>query len=176
MEISSLPIKLTKEEAIDVGKKGRGSFLTRLLVKNKKVHEVRLHYIEFKLVTLEVRYDKFGFRKKCDKVHKLNILINGSTGSRSIVQDMPKTIKVKNLDENIVQYCDQDEQKIKSKANKMAMRITHRFMGGTPDTKIIKIESFFRPYWILFFGEVKENTRVSYLPVEADGFIINRVV
>lgn len=176
MEISSLPIKLTKEEAIDVGKKGRGSFLTRLLVKNKKVHEVRLHYIEFKLVTLEVRYDKFGFRKKCDKVHKLNILINGSTGSGSIVQDMPKTIKVKNLDENIVQYCDQDEQKIKSKANKMAMRITHRFMGGAPDTKIIKIESFFRPYWILFFGEVKENTRVSYLPVEADGFIINRVV
>ena len=58
----------------------------------------------------------------------------------------------------------------------MAMRITHRFMGGTPDINIIKIESFFRPYWVLFFGEVKENTRVGYLPVEADGFIINRVV
>ncbi len=176
MEINSLPIKLTKEEAIDVGKNGRGSFLSRLFVKNKKVHEVRLHYIEFKLVTLEVKYDKFGFRKKCDKVHKLNILINGSTGSGSIVQDMPKTIKIKDVDENIVQYCDKDNQRIRSKANKMAMRITHRFMGGTPDINIIKIESFFRPYWVLFFGEVKENTRVGYLPVEADGFIINRVV
>ena len=113
MEINSLPIKLTKEEAIDVGKNGRGSFLSRLFVKNKKVHEVRLHYIEFKLVTLEVRYDKFGFRKKCDKVHKLNILINGSTGSGSIVQDMPKTIKIKDVDENIVQYCDKDDQRIR---------------------------------------------------------------
>ena len=81
------------------------------------------------MVTLEVKYDKFGFRKKCDKVHKLNILINGTNWLGSIVQDMPKTIKIKDVDENIVQYCDKDNQKIKCKANKMAMRITHRFYG-----------------------------------------------
>ena len=45
MEINSLPIKLTKEEAIDVGKNGRGSFLSRLFVKNKKVHKVQFFII-----------------------------------------------------------------------------------------------------------------------------------
>lgn len=32
----------------------------------------------------------------------------------------------------------------------MAMRLTHRFMGGIPEIEIVKIESIFRPYWVVF--------------------------
>ena len=176
MNINALPIKVTKEEAIDIAKKGRGSFLSRLILMNKDIHEVRLHYIEFKLVTVEVKYDKSGFRKsnKDNKINTIKILVNGSTGAGSLVQDIPKATIVKNINEDIIQYSDKDESRIRGKANKMAMRMSHRFMGGVPDIKIINIESLFRPYWIVFFGEVKENHRVSYLPVEADGFVINR--
>ncbi|RDY26174.1 hypothetical protein CHL78_014580 [Romboutsia weinsteinii] len=176
MEINALPLKLTQEDAVDIAKKGRGSFLSKLLLMKKDAHEVRLHYIEFKLVTIEIRYNKSGFRKsnKHDKTHIIKILINGSTGSGSVVNDVPKVIKVKNINRDIVQYSDKDESRVRGKANKMAMRITHRFMGGVPDIKIINIESFFRPYWVVFFGEVKANNRVSYMPVEADGFVINR--
>ncbi|MDU4880075.1 MAG: hypothetical protein E6X57_06710, partial [Clostridioides difficile] len=73
---------------------------------------------------------------------------------------------------NIVQYSDKDERRVKAKANKMAMRLTHRFMGGIPEIEIVKIESIFRPYWVVFFGKVELNRRVSYLPIEADGFVI----
>ncbi|MGL4912870.1 MAG: hypothetical protein ACRC3Y_10635 [Romboutsia sp.] len=91
-----------------------------------------------------------------------------------MVQDLPKVVKIKNVDENIIQYSSYEDSRIKSKAIKMAMRISHRFMGGTPDIEITSIQSFFRPYWVVFFGEVKSNTKVRYLPIEADGFVINR--
>lgn len=176
MNIDALPIKVTEKEAIKLAKEGKGSFFSKIISSKMDAHEVRLHYIEFKWVTVEVKYNKPGFRKSNneDKIHKLNILVNGSTGTGIVAQDLPKVVKVKNINEDIIQYSSYEDARIKSKAIKMAMRISHRFMGGTPDINIINIESFFRPYWIVFFGEVKNNSKVRYLPIEADGFVINR--
>lgn len=175
MEINALPVVVTKDEAKQIALNGRGSFLAKMFTMNKKVYETRLHYIEFKLVTMEVVYSKSGFRKSNNQnLSTLKILVNGSTGAGSVVQDIPKSKKVKNIDKNIIQYSDKDDKRVRAKANKMSMRIAHRFMGGMPETKIISIESIFRPYWVVFFGEVKENKRVRYLPIEADGFIIRR--
>ncbi|MDB0440417.1 hypothetical protein C4R89_12830 [Clostridioides difficile] len=174
MDIRALPIKITKDEAIDIAKSGKSSLLSRLILKNKEVHEVRLHYIEFKIVTLKIHPNKSTFMKKkrTNNVNELNILVNGSTGAGSIVQELPISEIVKNVDSNIVQYSDKDERRVKAKANKMAIRLAHRFMGGIPEVEIVKIESIFRPYWVVFFGKVELNTRISYLPVEADGFVI----
>lgn len=176
MNIDALPIKLTKEEAIEQAKNSRGSFFSKIFSSRINTNDVRLHYIEFKWVTIEIKYNKFGFRKskKKNRIHKLNILVNGSTGTGIVVQDLPKVAKAKNMNENIIQYCTYEESIIKNKAMKMAMRISHRFMGGTPDINITDIKSFFRPYWVVFFGEVKMNSKVRYITIEADGFVINR--
>ncbi|MCC0641265.1 hypothetical protein IC214_03440 [Clostridioides sp. ES-S-0190-01] len=174
MDIRALPIKITKDEAIDIAKSGNNSLLSRLILKNKEVHEVRLHYIEFKVVTLKIHQNKSIFMKKkqAGNTNELNILVNGSTGAGSIVQELPVSEIVKNVDNDIIQYSDKDERRVKSKANKMAIRLSHRFMGGIPEIEIVKIKSIFRPYWVVFFGKVELNTRVSYLPIEADGFVI----
>lgn len=174
MDIRALPIKIKKDEAIDIAKNGKNSLLSKLILKRKDAHEVRLHYIEFKIVTLKIHKNKSIFMKKkhFNDTNELKILVNGSTGAGSIVQELPVHEIVKNVDCNIVQYSDKDERRVKAKANKMAMRLTHRFMGGIPEIEIVKIESIFRPYWVVFFGKVELNTRVSYLPIEADGFVI----
>ncbi|UWD49282.1 hypothetical protein NYR90_03355 [Clostridioides difficile] len=174
MDIRVLPIKIEKDEAIDIAKSGKNSLLSRLILKNKEAHEVRLHYIEFKVVTLKIHQNKSIFMKKkqASNINELNILVNGSTGAGSIVPELPIAETVKNIDSNIVQYSDKDERRVKAKANKMAIRLAHRFMGGIPEVEIVNIESIFRPYWVVFFGKVELNTRVSYLPVEADGFVI----
>lgn len=176
MNIDALPIKVTEKEAIKLAKEGNGSFFSKIFSSKMNVNEARLHYIEFKWVTVEVKYNKPGFRKsnKEDKIHKLNILVNGSTGTGIVLQDLPKVVKMKNVNEDIIQYSSYEESRIKGKAMKMAMRISHRFMGGMPDINITNIQSFFRPYWVVFFGEVKTNSKVRYLPIEADGFVINR--
>lgn len=176
MNIDALPIKLTEKEAIKLAKEGNGSFFSKVFLRKMEAHEVRLHYIEFKWVTVEVKYNKPGFRKsnKEDRIHKLNILVNGSTGTGIVVQDLPKVVKVKDINEDIIQYSSYDESRIKGKTMKMAMRISHRFMGGTPDIEITNIKSFFRPYWVIFFGVVRVDSKVRYMPIEADGFIINR--
>ncbi|WP_227850875.1 hypothetical protein [Clostridioides sp. ZZV14-5902] len=64
MDIRALPIKITKDEAIDIAKSGKNSLLSMLILKNKEVHEVRLHYIEFKVVTLKIYQNKSPFMKK----------------------------------------------------------------------------------------------------------------
>ncbi|MGL4912869.1 MAG: hypothetical protein ACRC3Y_10630 [Romboutsia sp.] len=81
MNIDALPIKLTEKEAIEVAKEGNGSFFSKIFSSRMNINEVRLHYIEFKWITVEIKYNKTGFRKsnKEDKVHNLNILVNGST-------------------------------------------------------------------------------------------------
>ncbi|WFD12294.1 hypothetical protein [Tepidibacter hydrothermalis] len=166
MEIYALPIKMLREEAIEIATQGKGSILRKLFLLNKKVEEVRIHYIEFKLINLEI--------KNKNKHNNIKILINGSTGSGSLVQDMPVAEQIEIIDENSIQCCDKDDKMIRLKAIKMAMRISHRFMGGIPEIKISKIESIFRPYWVVFFDKVQENKKVKYLPIEADGFSINR--
>ncbi|WP_454054140.1 hypothetical protein [Clostridium sp. Marseille-Q7071] len=169
MKINALPIKVTEEEAIEIAKNGKGSVLSRIFLKYKKVHEARLHYIEFKLVTIEIQ------QNKDNKANILKVLINGSTGSGSIAQDVvPISITSQDVDEDIIQYSDKDDTKIRSKAIKMTMRITHKFMGKIPEIKIIKIDSIFRPYWVVFFDKVEKNKKVIYLPIEADGFKINK--
>ncbi len=174
MDIRALPIKITKDEAIDIAKSGKNSLLSKLILKNRYAHEVRLHYIEFKIVTLKIHKNKSIFIRKrhSNDINELKILVNGSTGAGSIVQSLPISEIVRNVNCDIVQHSDKDERRVKAKANKMATRLTHRFMGGIPEIEIVKIESIFRPYWVVFFGKVELNTRVSYLPIEADGFVI----
>lgn len=54
----------------------------------------------------------------------------------------------------------------------MVMRLIYRFMGGILEIEIVKIESIFRLYWVVFFGKVELNRRVSYFLIEVDGFVI----
>lgn len=168
MKINALPIKATKEQAIEIAKNGRGSILSKMFLMHKKAYEVRLHYIEFKLATVEIQ------ENKNNKANMLKVLINGSTGSGSIVQDIPISITSQEVNEDIVQYSDKDDAQIRLKAIKMTMRITHKFMGKIPEIKIIKIDSIFRPYWVVFFDKVEKNKKVIYIPIEADGFKISK--
>ena len=167
-KINVLEIKISEEEAIDSAKLKCKSIFYRILLRAKKIEEVRLHYIEFKLVTVQI------YNKRQDKEDTIKILVNGSTGGGSIIQDIPKDLSNKEIDDDIVQYSDKDNARIRSKAMNMAMRISHKFMGGTPEIKIKNIESIFRPYWVVFFDKVQQNKRVIYIPIEADGFKISR--
>ncbi|MGO0916367.1 hypothetical protein ACTPEM_24885, partial [Clostridioides difficile] len=61
-------------------------------------------------------------------------------------------------------------QAVKQSLEKLSneeVQVKDRFMGGIPEIEIVKIESIFRPYWVVFFGKVELNRRVSYLPIEA---------
>ena len=64
MDIRALPIRITKEEAIEIAKSGKNSLFSKLILKNKYAHEVRLHYIEFKIITLKINKTKPIFKNR----------------------------------------------------------------------------------------------------------------
>lgn len=173
MNIKGFSIKVSKEEAEKIAK-SRGGFLGFVFLPGKKVHEMRMHYVEYKLLTFELKYnpnfiEKYLMHKNEIKTQTITILANGSTGSAAWVDSMPEIVNLKNIDENSIQFSDKDEELLINKGRKLASRVVHRYIGRIPEVKLIKSESIFRPFWVAFYGEVKQNQKVYYVPISADG-------
>lgn len=173
MDIKAFPVKVDKAEAEKIAL-AKGGLLWRTVFAGKELSEIRKHYIEFKLITFEAVHSpaflqKVLFHKTETRRQNILMLANGSTGSVSWVESMPDIITVEAVDENIVQLSDKDDEYLSSRGRRVAMRVIHRFAGGIPELKVLKIESVFRPYWIAFYGDVVEGSKVRYLPIAADG-------
>ncbi|MGE5632349.1 MAG: hypothetical protein ACM3TR_14810 [Caulobacteraceae bacterium] len=173
MDINSFPLITTKEEAKALAER-KGTFVGRMLLKGKKVSEIRLHYVEYKLITYEITHNPSFIEKVINKNHekktqKIKMIANGSTGGVAWAEVLPEIIVVKDIDEDMVQLSDKREEDLISRGKKIATRIIHRHIGSIPELKVLSVESVFRPFWVAFYGEVVQGVRVSYLPIAADG-------
>ncbi|OBR94381.1 hypothetical protein CLRAG_15480 [Clostridium ragsdalei P11] len=173
MDIKSFPIKVEKQEA-EKRAQAMGGVLWKVIFLNKKLSEVRKHFVEFKLVTLEIIHkptviERMVSKKANEKKQTITLLANGSTGSVSWVDSMPDIIELKEVDSNSIQLSDKDDDYLILKARKLALKVVHRHVGGIPEFKVLKIESVFRPYWIALYGDVAEGNKVRYMPIAADG-------
>ncbi|WP_094605357.1 hypothetical protein SPSIL_002370 [Sporomusa silvacetica DSM 10669] len=180
MDIKAFSIKIDKEEATKLAE-SRGKWLRRLLCGGKTISEVRLHFVECKLITYEITHrpnflEKFIFRKSQEKKQKITMLADGTNGSVAWVDSMPGMVMLDNVAESQVQYVEKDDEYIINKGRGIALKVVHRHAGGIPEIKMLSIDSVFRPYWIAFFDEVIEGKKVHYCPVAADGCGMHRTI
>jgi len=104
--------------------------------------------------------------------HSLLLIVNGTSGSPSLVDVMPKMVKIEMTEERydrIVQKTDFTDDEIIRNAKKMAIRVMHRIVGGMPKIKDVTVKSIYRPFYVAFYGEVVEGNKVRYIPIPADG-------
>jgi hypothetical protein len=180
MDIKTFSIKMDKKEAMKLAE-SRGKWLKKFFFDSKAISEVRLHFVEYKLITYEITHhsnfiEKLIFRKAQEKKQKITMLADGTSGSVAWVDTMPGMVMMDNIAEEQVQYADKDDEYIINKGRSVALKVVHRHVGGIPEIKILNIDSVFRPYWIAFFGEVIEGNKVYYYPVAADGCGIHRTI
>ena len=68
------------------------------------------------------------------------------------------------------------DDKIIATAQRPALRMVRRQVGKVATAELDSMRSFYRPYYIAFYGELKMGERVRYLPIPADGFRVDRAL
>lgn len=170
MDINSFKIKLRKEEAI---KKAKGLRTIFMGLSNKKISDVRIHYVEVKFVTCKLTHkpnfiEKYFFKDTKIKKQKILMMADGSTCETSIVDSKPEIVSFKNVAESSIQYSSYSDEIIINSCKRVASRVVRRNLGNLAEVDFQKIESYYRPYWLILYGEEKEGRRVKCIPVCAD--------
>lgn len=177
MMVSAFPAVSSKE---DIKKNGRafGGILGRVLLLNRKPTSIRLFYIEFKIIRLNISYkpswiDKILTANNRLKGQNMSLIVDGTCGAAALIDSRPPVVRIE-VDENRIQYSDLTDDELLLRARKTATRILRRHIGGFPMIDLFSIDSVFRPYWIVFYGDPKPGHKVRYIPVPADGCSSNR--
>ncbi len=173
MDIRLFEIKVSREEAAERARR-KGSLVWKAVFAKARLSEIRQHFIEFKLLTFEVLHrpsllERWFFHRTETKKQTVTVLGDGSTGAVAWVESLPRIVELSGVDENIVQWADQRDDRLANRARALALKVVHRHVGGVPEINLLRVESIFRPYWIAFYGEVIEGRKVRYLPIPADG-------
>lgn len=171
MDINVFEIKVTKEEAI---KRARGLRSIFMGLSNKKISNVRIHYVEVKFVTCNLTYkpnfiEKYLFKDNKIKQQKILMIADGSTCEAAIVSGKPNIISVKNADEEYIQSSSYSDEIIINNCKKVASRVVRRNLGSFAEVDFEKIESCYRPYWLILYGKEEECKKLKCIPVCADG-------
>lgn len=178
MEMAVLKQKMGREDALKKANT-KGDWLWSILFANKPLSKLELWYFEYQIFEVEtvetpsliqaIRKKKITEEndKPCAKI--IEVMVNGSTGGVALVND---TLEIEYMDfdpntniQNSVFATDETE----NRAKKLANKIGHRVMGGMHEASILSKRSVYRPYWVAFYGEVKEGSKVRYITIAADG-------
>lgn len=178
MKIQVVPKTMAEEEAMEVAEK-RGNFLGRLLLGKKKI-TLKLMYIESKEITFEMTYMDTFLRKIFTQQealpHKQKILMlaEGTRGTPAYLEEPIKTQAMQILDSTQVQPTEIPQEKLIENAKRLAGRMVKRQIGSYVTLDVLQLRSIYRPYYIAFYGELVENTKVRYIAIPADGNVIER--
>lgn len=170
MKIKAYETKVLEEEARNIASK-KGNIIGKLLCKD--ILEMKKLYIENKIIELNMTYEpniitKSIFKNLEKKEQKITLIADGSTGGVAYYESGQNIKKIDIPDDN-VQLSAYEDDILVEKAKQLARRIVRRKIGGNVSFKVSSVKSIFRPYYIAFYGEIKEDAKVRYLPIAADG-------
>lgn len=171
---------MSKERALKIAR-NKGDWLWNIVFRGKPLTELKLIYIEYVLLELETtatqsilqRFNKKGNIKP--SVKKLQMLVNGTTGSVVLVSDLPPIEDKTFTEEDLVQAASFVEEEAVKKAKMLAHKITHRILGGIHVAEVTDYKSVYRPFWVAYYGQFKEGSKVRYITIPADGGKNSRV-
>jgi len=91
---------------------------------------------------------------------------------------LPDGIQVvlKDVREEDIQFSEFTDEQVIGKGKDMCRRMVRRQVGSYITMDVISMESVYRPYYIAFYGELVEGTKVRYLPIQADGNEVKRTI
>lgn len=178
MEIMALPKLMTEEAAMEIAEK-RGNFLGRLLLKEKRI-TLKLMYLESKEIIYNMTYQSLPLMKKSrlssggPQAQKIRMMVEGTQCTPAFLDEPLNTVKVQVDEEDQLQNTAFPEQKLIEEGKYLARRMVRRQSGRNVCMEAESIHSVYRPYYVAFYGDMVEGTRVRYLPIPADGNEIRR--
>jgi len=172
MEILSTSIQLPKERFIKQAEK-KGGLLGKMIVK-EDLHDFKLEYWGYYRITLsyELATRKFIFGKK-NLSGVIEMIVDGRGGSCAVLTEELKIVKAKGtlFSNGCFNITEQDAIQ---RAQHYATRILFRRYRGLPSFKNYNVSTFYRPFWIAYYGNPQECSNPRFLPFEADGMTFKR--
>lgn len=176
--LDTFPLTLGPDSARDMAEK-KGNLLGRLLLRGRSVHEVRLHFVEYRILEYEVVHTPnfiartfFGDRE--NRRQRCRVIANGTTGGVAWAEELPEELVEVSAPEENVQPCSMSEEKLEARGRKLVLRVLRRRIGGYPDITLVNSRSIYRPFYVALYGEPVEGTKIRYLPIAADGWRMHR--
>lgn len=179
MKLQSFRIQMGSDEARSRALKQVGLLGRMVVGRNPDIH-MRTIFIENKIITYQITNEPSPLSRllhrdqKAKHQSRIRVIANGSTSGVSYYDGTGVDIVEMDVPEERVQYSDYPDEKLISKGNILARRILRRRVGGNVSIQPLCVESVYRPYYVAFFGEPLEGTRVRYLPMAADGCSVKR--
>jgi len=178
MKINCFPKTMSEEQAMKIAK-GGGNILGKTLYSNKKVN-IKLMYLENKYIEYEMTYktnliDKIIKKDEKIRKQKIRAIVEGTRCTASYVPDEIK-LETKDIPDENIQFTEFAEDKLISKGKDACRRMVRRQIGSYITMEVEKMESVYRPYYIAFYGDLVEGTKVRYLPIPADGNEVKRTI
>ena len=180
MKISAFPIKLSEQEARRQAEK-KGNFLGRMLVKSDDIH-MKLMYLESREIIYRMNYVNapllrlLGKKPPQEKGQLIRIMVEGTRGMPAYMGEEPELEEVEIEDETTVQNTEFPDEKLIQEGKYLARRMIRRQIGKTITLDVVSMRSVYRPYYVAFYGELVEGTKVRYLPIAADKNEVTRTM
>lgn len=180
MKIKCFQKTMSEDRAMNIAKCG-GNILGKILYGNKPI-QLKLMYLENRYIEYEMTYSANAIsnllkkqKQQENKKQKIRVMVEGTRCTASYVQDEIKAT-LKSVKEEDIQFSEFTDEQIIAKGKDMCRRMVRRQVGSFITLDVISMESVYRPFYIAFYGELVEGTKVRYLPIAADGNEVKRTV
>jgi len=178
MKIKCFPKTMSETQAMKIAERG-GNILGRVLFGNKRI-QLKLMYLESRYIEYEMTFSTNVisnlFKKQNEnKKQKIRAMVEGTRCTASYLPDGIKVV-LKDVREEDIQFSEFTDEQIIGKGKDMCRRMVRRQVGSYITMDVISMESVYRPYYIAFYGELVEGTKVRYLPIQADGNEVKRTI
>lgn len=153
MRVEVIDIEQTKNEAKKFMLK-KIPLLSKVFQFNNVISDMKLEYIEFKVLTYEVISSKKNHRifKHDVKKETITILVNTYDGQSESIDKLPNTLN-KYISKSSIKQSKIDENDLvnvvkEQVINRLSDRLRYEYINKI---KIIDIKSIYKPYWIAYF-------------------------
>lgn len=176
IEIATLPKTMTEEEALTVAKNG-GNIFGKMLFGKKDI-TLKLMYLENREYVLDMTYQNAPLMKMIrphalPQVQQFCTLVEGTRCGASYLEKPLETLTME-VEEEALQPTTYTDIRLLQVAKSLCRRMVRRQLGKNVVLDVAKERKVYRPYYVAFYGEMKEGTRVRYLPIPADGNSVER--
>lgn len=172
MQLLATPLTIG-QEAFMKEAKGKGGLLGRLFVR-EPLYKMTLEYKKYYRILLPHTIDVrrlFAGKKNISGV--MNMIVDAETGNCAVISE---DFSLVNTTGKV--FCD-GEVKVEQEealdiAKRYATKVLTRLSGGRPVFREHRLEEFYRPQWIAYYGNPAACDEPRYLPFEADGYSFNK--
>ena len=171
--IPIFPILRSEEDVLPEARR-KGGPLGRLLLRGQALAELRLHFVEYRILIFSVLHRPNGisrhlFGEREDKRQLCRVLVNGSTGGALWAEEIPQPLVPYEAREEQIQHSSFPRERMEEKGSRLVLRVLRRRVGGYPTVNLEEDAPVYRPFYVALFGDPQEGHRVRYLPFAADG-------